>query len=358
MGAALTDGFSGRGPRPWLQVLLLALSLFGGTGCHTPRVASVSDAQVAAAMDRRFDGALESAAVDQAMARAISETLSDPQLAEAGEQLLASLAESPELSPLLENVQDAVADTPQMEALVARIMQANPGAGPAQVGQIVAEQSDKAFESQTVDDALETAFGRLFDRPAIKAAFEELAETTSNNPVVTRELCRAFSDLDGTRLAARLTELNGGTLPDETRSGELMLEHAFTHERIQTLALTLFGLPATRDALRDALLGTLRSPAFRQHFQDFLARLLAAPDLQAAIVHAFGVVLEHGGNAERVDAALRQIFDAPLLEREGATFVLGVVRDPELQTVGQRALDGLARSPAFIAAFREFALDW
>jgi hypothetical protein len=358
MGAALTDGFSGRGPRPWLQVLLLASSLFGGTGCHPPRVASLSDAQVATAMDRRFDRALESAAVERAVDRVISETLSDPQLAEAGEQLLASLAESPELSPLLENIQDAVADTPQMEALVARIMQANPGAGPAQVGQIVAEQSDKALESQTVDDALETAFGRLVDRPAVKAAFEELAEAASNNPVVTRELCRAFSELDGTKLAARLTELNGGTLPGDPRSGELMLEHAFTHERIQALALSLLGLPATREALRDALLGTLQSPVFRQHFQRFLARVLAAPELQNAVVSAFGVVLEHSENAERVDAALRQIFDAPLLERESATFVLSVVRDPELQALGQGALDGLARSPAFIAAFRKFALDW
>lgn len=340
------------------RVLLLASSLFGSAGCHPPRVASVSQAQVAAAMASRFDGALESAAVDQALDRVISETLSDPQLANAGEQLLASLAESPELTPLLENIQNGVADTPQMEALVARIVQAYPRAGPAEVGQLVAEWSDRALESRAVDDALDAAFGRLLERPAVKAAFEELATTTSNNPVIERELCRAFAELSGTKLAARLTELNGGTPPDETRSGALLTEHAFTHRRIQTLALSWLGLPVARAALRGALLAMLDSPAFRQRFQRFLANVLAAPELQIAVVSAFGVVLEHSADAERVDAALRQVFDTPLLERETATFVLGVVRDPELQAVGQSALDGLARSPAFIATFRQFALDW
>ena len=102
----------------------------------------------------------------------------------------------------------------------------------------------------------------------------------------------------------------------------------------------------------------LQSLAFRQRFQQFLAKVLSAPELRAAVVSAFGVVLEHSADAERVDAALRQVFDTPLLERETATFLRGVIRDSELQAAGQRALDGLARSPAFIATLREFALDW
>jgi hypothetical protein len=358
MGDAPTVGSWCTGQRQLLSVLLLTSSLFGGAGCHAPRVASVSHAQVAAAMARRFDGALESAAVEHALDRVVAASLSDPQLADAGEQLLASLAESPELSPLLESIQDGVADTPQMEALVARIVEAYPGAGPVEVGQLIAERSDKVLGSRVVDDALDAAFRRLLERPAVKAAFEELATTTSHNPVITRELWRAFSELSGPKLAARLTELNGGTLPDETRAGELLLEHAFTHERIQTLALSWLGLSATQEAMRKALLGMLHSPAFRQHFHSFLAKVLAAPELQIAVVSAFGVVLEHSAHAERVDAALRQVFDTPLLEREAATFVLAVVRDPELQAAGQSALDGLARSPAFIATFRAFALDW
>ena len=358
MSNALTARFSGGGRRQWLRVLLLAASLFGGAGCHAPRVASVSDAQVSAAWARRFDGTFESAAVGQAMARAISETLSDPQLSGAGEQLFASLAEGPELSPLLEKIQHGVADTPQMEALVASILQAHPGVGPAELGQLVAEQSDQALESRTVDEALEAGLGRLLERPTVKTAFEELAETTSESSVIMRALCRSFQQLPRGKLAARLTELNGGMPPDEARSGELLLEHAFTHERIRTLALSWLGLPATREALRGALGGVLHSLSFRQRFQHFLSRVLSAPELQAAVVSAFGVVLEHSADAERVDAALRQVFDAPLLERETATFVLGVIRDPELRAVGQRALDGLARSPAFIATLREFALDW
>lgn len=131
-------------------------------------------------------------------------------------------------------------------------MQDNPGAGPAQLGQLVAEQSDRALASQTVDGALDAAFARWLERPAL----EQLADAPSNDPLIARELCRAFSEWNGAQLSARLTELNGGTVPDETRSDEPLLQHAFTYERIQTLALSLLGLPATLDALRSALLGT------------------------------------------------------------------------------------------------------
>lgn len=336
--------------------LLTSVACGGANASNQPL--SPASARMVESLDQPMGEAFESERVDAALTQLIERAAESPSVAAAGRDLMSKLGESPELGEAGERFQSQLASLPAMQTLVARLMAEHPGAAPQEIGELAGAYVGKAFEAPSVDHAMDAAFDRLFERPSLKAAFEHLGDDFAASAFVERALTQSLSAADQEQIDAKLKALNGGNVPTPERAEQLMAQHAFTHERVEKLALDWIALPETERAVEEVLRELVKAEAFQHHVEHLLVRLLQKPEVQRAMITAMNALLENYEDEPRVTAAIAAVFDTPIVEEELTAFTEQVIADPALGAAVRPPLTRLVESPGFRSAFRDFALTW
>ena len=307
---------------------------------------------------QRMDEAFARPSVDQAIEELFTSLTDDRALAAQGEALFGALGTDPGLAARVEEFQDRLSNEPAMVALVRRLMADNPEASPDRIGELAGQFIDQQTESPTFDQAFDFAMDRLFERPKLKAAFDDFGEAVANNPEFERGLIKALHDIDYSVLGERVTAANGGTEPDAAGATQILIDHAFTTDRFEALALDWLHLPETRSELRRLASEVLRVPSVRRRLAALFARLLSDPDVQQRLNDCFVVMLDARPKPAEVKARFRRALDTPHMDAALASFVTELTQDPALQKLGSRFLERVANSRGFATSMQRFMSDW
>ena len=323
-----------------------------------PKRNNLDEGALEVMLNRQVDEVMARPAVDRAFEQLFEKLFSDEALSAEGDRLMTELSEAPEIAAPAERIQDAIGELPQMTALAVRLMSEHPDASPEQIGDLAGAFIGRQFETPLFDKALDRAFEDFMQQPALNAAFDAFGEAVSSNPQVVRSLARALRSVDEATLQRRLTELNGGVLPDAPRSRQLLEAHAFTAERIERLMIDWIELPATREALRDAAREALREPAFRRHLLRLFTEVLSDAAFERGLVTSFTLLLEPSPSEAVLLREFKRVLETPPTTAACAKFLKAAMNDPALQVIGDRALGRLTGSPAFAASIQRFATGW
>jgi hypothetical protein len=349
-------GLWGCASRP--TVVETPLSPTAASDAGPPKRNNLDERALEVILDRRVNEVMAGPAVDRAFEQLFEGLASDQALSAEGERLMTELSEAPEISARAERIQAAIAELPQMTDLAVRLMNENPDADPDQIGALAGAYVEKLVDSPAFDQALDRVLDDFLKQPVLTAAFDTFGVAISNNPHVVRSLSRALRSVDEATLQRRLTELNGGVQPDAARSGQLLEANAFTPQRIERLMLDWIELPATREALRDAVREALREPALRRHMLRLFAELLSDAAFERGLVSSFALLLDQRSSVDVLVREFTRVLNTPQTTAACAKFLAAVMSDPALQAIGDRALGRLTASPAFLASIQRFATGW
>lgn len=337
----------------------------GETTRHTPAHSqrgpssvNVDASKLEVVLVRRMDQAIARPAFDQAMKELLTSLTSDDSLSAQGEALFEALGKDPRLAARAAEFQESLGNEPAMTELVTRLMADHPGASPDQIGELAGEHIDRQTGSQAFDEAFDLAIDRLFERPQLNAAFDDFGAAAANNPQFERGITTALHDIDYRPLVKRLSALDGGREPDAARTSQLLIDHAFTTDRIEALVLDWLHLPETRSELRRLTSDVLQAPSFRRRVATLFFQLLSDPDVQASLRDCFVVLLDAHPNQAQMKERFRKGLDTPRMDTMLASFVKELMQDPALRTLGSRFLERVANSQGFETSMQRFMMDW
>jgi hypothetical protein len=323
-----------------------------------PKHNTLDEHALEAVLDKRVDEVMARPAIDRAFEQMLESVADDKALGEQAEGLMSELGDAPEIASRAAAIEEAIGEAPQMTALAVRLMAENPNASPEQIGALAGDYISRQLDSPLFDRALERAIDHFLEQAALKAAFDEFGDVTSNNPHVVRSLSQALRSVDEDKLEKRLTELNGGSKPDHARTIELLETHAFTVDRIERLMLDWIGLSETREEVRRLAGELLQAPAFRGHVLRLFSQLLSDSAFQHGLETSFVLLLEPNPDSDVLVREFGRVLETRSTTAACSNFVTALTRDPALQAIGDRTLARLTTSPAFIASFQRFATGW
>jgi hypothetical protein len=307
---------------------------------------------------QRVDQAIARPAIDEAIEELVTSLLNDHTLSAQGDALLEALGEDPQLAARGEAFLESLGNEPAMAELVGRLMAAHPSASSDQIGELAGQHIERQTESQAFDQALDFALDRLFERPRLKAAFDGFGDAVANNPQFERSITAALHDIDYHLLEARVIAFNGGSEPDAAAATAILIDHAFTTDRIEALWLDWLRLPETRSELGRLASDVLLVPSFRKRVATLSTQLLSDRDAQRSLRDCFVVLLDAHPDPEEMKARFREALDTPRMDAILASFVAELMQDPALQALGSRFLERVTSSQSFSTSMKHFMTDW
>jgi len=338
----------------------------GGTSLNDPEGSAqrgldptkVDAPKLEALFAERVDQAWERPAVDRAMEELLTSLGDDPALEAQGEALFQALGQDARLLARAEALQESLSEEPAMVALVMRLMAEHPGAGPDEIGELAGKHVEQQTESPAFDEAFDFAIDRLFERPRLTAAFEDFGAAVANNPQFERGMAAVFHGIDYRPLEERVRAVNGGKEPDAAVATQILIDRAFTVDRIETLIIEWLNLPETRSELRRLASDLLQAPSFRKRAVALSTELLSDPEVQQGLRESFLVLLDAHPDAAEMKETFRDALDTPRIDAALASFMAELIADPALQTLGARFLERMTESKAFAASMQRFMTDW
>ncbi len=239
-----------------------------------------------------------------------------------------------------------------------RLMAEHPGASSDQIGDLAGEHIARQTGSPAFDQAFDFAADRLFERPKLKAAFDSFGKSLANNRQFERGLRKALHAIDYGPLAERVIAFNGGTEPDAAFATQILVEHAFTTDRLEELMLSWLNLPEVRSELRQLANEALAAPSFRKRVVAVSLLLLSEPDVQQGLHDSFLLLLDAHPDPAAMKTLFRKTLDTPRVDAILASFVVELTQDPVLQELGSRCLERVTNEQAFAASMQRFVSDW
>jgi hypothetical protein len=338
----------------WAACLLIASA---AAGCKT-RV-EIDGERLKAELERRADVVLQRPEVDKAfdhLADAVSE---EPAVARSGEELLVMLGSDPALQPGFQAIIEAVGGHPTVTKAMSRIARENPRAGPDKLSALFEKKFNDVLDSPAFDKAFDSAFAGVLDRPDVNGAIQLFERAAASNP----ELNRAIDGIVSARAAdgawnRRIVELNGGKRPDRQRATELLLDKAFSDDRLARFYADVVALPVIRKKTAIACGRLLEAPAFQRHLKHALRKLVGDGSFQQGAVVAMAGVLDAGGDTTKLEAPIRALLEQPIVGKELAGLLKAVNKDPLLAPIGNETIAGIVSDREFVATLTKLIDVW
>ena len=336
---------------------LFGLLAVAAVGCKT-RV-DIDGERLKAELERRADVVLQRPDVDRAFDGLADAVTDEPAVARSGEDLLAQLSTDPGLQPGFQAIIQAVGEHPAVAKLMARIMRENPRAGPDKLSELFEKRFSDVIDSPAFDKAFDKAFAGVLERPDVNDAIQLYEKAAASNP----ELNRAVNDILKARMndpawSKRVIALNGGKRPDRQQATQLLLDKAFSDDRLAKFYVDVVSLPVIRKKTAVACAQLLAAPAFQRHIKHTLRKLVADAGFQQGAVTAMAGLLDAPREVEALETPISALLERPIIGKELASLLKAVSRDPVLAPIGNEAIAGIVADAGFIAMWTKLIDSW
>jgi hypothetical protein len=333
--------------------LLSAVTL----GCKT-RV-DIDGDRLKAELERRADVVLQRPEVDKAFDGLADAVTDEPAVAKSGEDLLAQLGTDPGLQPGFQAIIQAVGEHPTVAKVMARITRENPRAGPDKLSELFEKRFSDVIDSPAFDKAFDKAFATVLERPDVNEAIQLYEKAAASNP----ELVRAVNDILKARLNdpawnKRIVALNGGKRPDRQVATQLLLDKAFSDDRLAKFYVDVVSLPVIRKKTAVACAQLLKAPAFQRHIKHTLRKLVADAGFQQGAVAAMAGLLDAPREVAALQTPISALLERPIIGKELASLLKAVSRDPVLVPIGNEAIAGIVADAGFTAMWTKLIDSW
>jgi hypothetical protein len=337
----------------WLAGLLSVAA----AGCKT-RV-DIDGERLKTELERRADVVLQRPEVDEAFDGLAEAVTSDPAVARNGEALLGQLGSDPSLQPGFQAIIQAVGEHPTVAKVMARLTRENPRAGPDKLSELFEKKFNDAIDSPAFDKAFDKAFAAVLERPDVNGAIQLYERAAASNP----ELNRAIDDIIKARMNdpawnRRVIALNGGKRPDRQLATQLLLDKAFSDDRLATFYVDVVSLPVIRAKTAAACGRLLQAPAFQRHIKHALRKMVGDAGFQQGAVAAMAGMMDTPRDAEALEAPIRALLERPVVGKELASLLKAVSKDPALAPIGNEAIAGIVADPGFNATLTRLIDSW
>ena len=337
----------------WVLGLLAAAAV----GCKT-RV-EIDGERLKTELERRADAVLQRPEVDKAFDGLAEAVTDEPSVAKSGEDLLAQLGADPGLQPGFQAIIQAVGEHPTVAKVMARITRENPRAGPDKLSELFEKRFSDVIDSPAFDKAFDKAFAAVLERPDVNEAIQLYEKAAASNP----ELNRAVDDIVKARLndpawSRRIVALNGGKRPDRQLATQLLLDKAFSDDRLAKFYVDVVSLPVIRKKTAVACGRLLKAPAFQSHIKHAMRALVADAGFQQGAVAAMAGLLDAPRDVEALETPIRALLERPIIGKELASLLKAVNKDPVLAPIGNEAIAAIVADAGFIATLTKLIDSW
>ena len=326
-------------------------------GCKT-RV-DIDGERLKTELERRADVVLQRPEVDKAFDGLADAVTGEPAVAKGGEELLGQLGSDPSLQPGFQAIIQAVGEHPTVAKVMARLTRENPRAGPDKLSELFEKKFNDVIDSPAFDQAFDKAFATVLERPDVNDAIQLYERAAASNP----ELNRAIDDIVKARMndAAwnrRIIALNGGKRPDRQLATQLLLDKAFSDDRMAKFYVDVVSLPVIRKKTADACGRLLQAPAFQRHLKHTLRKLVGDAGFQQGAVAAMAGLMDAPRDAEALATPIRALLERPIVGKELASLLKAVNKDPVLAPIGNETIAGIVADPGFTATLTKLIDAW
>jgi hypothetical protein len=337
----------------WVLCVLAVVAV----GCK--RRVDIDGERLKTELERRADDVLERPEVDKAFDALVEAVTAEPAVAKSGEALLGQLGADDGLQPGFQAIIQTVGEHPTVTKLMKRLARENPRAGPDQLSALFEKRFNDVVDSPAFDKAFDKGFEGVLERSDVTGAIQMFERAAAANP----ELNRAVDDVVKSRMndAAwnqRIVALNGGAHPDRQRATQLLLDKAFSNERMARFYVDVVSLPVIRAKTAAACSRLLQAPAFQRHLSHSLRKMVGDPGFQQGAVAAMAGMLDSRGDAESLAAPIRGLLDKPIVGRELAALLKAVNKDPVLAPIGNEVITGIVADAGFKATLAKLIDGW
>ena len=255
-------------------------------------------------------------------------------------------------------VAEAIRRPAAMQA-IRDLMRAHPDATPDQIGALTQQRIEAVTSGPAFQAAFGQAWNELIEAPDVKAAFARFGDQVGRSrATLDLAVAAVVGHLDDVGLQRRLTELNGGRVPDRARATDLVLEHAFSEDRLARFWKDLVALPSIHDGLSRAARGLLGSPAFQKDATTFVRTILTDATFRARGVDVMVLLLADHPDQARLHDAISGLLQVPATRKALVTLIDQVLTDPSLRKVAGDALAPIAKDPGLQKLFTHLLTEW
>ena len=336
---------------------LFGLLAVAAVGCKT-RV-DIDGERLKTELERRADVVLQRPEVDKAFDGLADAVTSEPAVTRNGEELLGQLGSDRALQPGFQAIIQAVGEHPTVAKVMARIARDNPRAGPDKLSELFEKRFNDVIDSPEFDQAFDKAFAAALERPDVNDAVQLYERAAASNP----ELNRAIDDIVKARVndqawSRRIIALNDGKRPDRQRATQLLLDKAFSDERLARFYVDVVSLPVIRKKTADACGRLLQAPAFQGHLKHTLRKLVGDAGFQQGAVAAMAGLMDAPRDAEALATPIRALLEQPIVGKQLAALLKAVNKDPVLAPIGNEAIAGIVSDPGFAVTLTKLIDSW
>jgi hypothetical protein len=211
------------------------------------------------------------------------------------------------------------------------------------------------FEGPRFNLAFEKAFEGFMKRPEIANQLQAFGQAVVRNPRMAAFLSSTFSKVAEGRWKQRIIEANGGRTPDKERATEILGNQLMSADRMASWYVKVYTLPTTKRETAAGVAKLLQAPAFRKLTSDLVVALVSDPGFQKRAIDGMGVLLENAAGDAPLEKAIGNLLEVPVVSTAVATWMKGLLSDPELAAIGDGMLKNIVDAPEMRASFAELA---
>jgi hypothetical protein len=242
---------------------------------------------------------------------------------------------------------------------VQKLVKEHAGKPEGELEKLIEKRVDAVTKGKVFEAAQAKAFAELEDKPKVRAALRKLNEAIGKS----RDLTDAMHDVAKKRLtdaeiAKRLRAANRGKHPDQARATELLLDSAFSVERLAAFYVDLSKQPALKRELGKGVRKLLEAPSFRAHVVAALKACIDDVTVRERIVALYGTFLAADPKEADLLASVRGLLGLPVVETAVAGLIEAMLADAALAPIGREVIANVVADQGTRAAIGRLVADW
>lgn len=295
-------------------------------------------------LEQRASAALATPPAQRALDELFEGVAADPQASQSGQRLLSALGADPGLQPVFGQLIADLGQSPVVQRMVRDVMREHPAASPDEVGALVEKRIGAIVDGPVFDKAFDSAFETVLQQRDVRAVMQQLeAKVGAHSRSALRDtLDRRLTD---TTVHDKIVRWNGGSVPEPRKATSIVLDRLFTAERLALWYAQLYRLPAFKRELVVGCAQALETTSFKRMTTELVATLFANDAFRKRVYDGMLVLFQPKSSDQRVEAAVRALVGEPVVASALATWMTKVMADPELGTIGERALRAIWAAP-------------
>ncbi len=279
--------------------------------------------------------------------------VADPRVTQAGERLANELMADPALAGAIETLMTRLGESPQVMAALQELMAQHPDASPEEIGELFGKQFETRWDTPAVSAAWFAAWDAYVEKMGQGGTLDLLYKE-----VVDRFVARIDDAALNDRITKRVIELNGGKRPDPARATQIYLDHAWSEERIASVASKIVNNPTVRTATATYITELLRVEAINTALKKHASALVTNPAIQARVLRAMHAVLGKDVDIAEVRASLTELLTDKAVVASTREILQLLVTNDKARALAAAWYETVRKDAALARELRAFMTDW